>query len=218
MTRRSFPAIGLATAFVVASILACAGPERATLPEVGGTPALFVGQPAALIVCPSSETHSASGVVTPELGGTVAVGAFSITLPAGAVSEERTITVTVPASRFLEVDIRVEGFEHFQFEQPAVVTLDYSRCGVVAGGSQPLTAWYIDGATKTLLEQMGGVDDKVSRTVTFVTPHLSGYAVANRTGVAEDSTSTGGTGSTDGSESSESTDGSSGTAAYSVQE
>jgi hypothetical protein len=39
--------------------------------------------------------------------------------------------------------------------------------------------WYIDPATGTLLENMLGVDNKLTRTITFSTGHLSGYAVAN---------------------------------------
>jgi hypothetical protein len=38
--------------------------------------------------------------------------------------------------------------------------------------------WHIDPLTKTFLEDMGGVDDKVARTVTFSTDHFSGYAIA----------------------------------------
>ena len=33
--------------------------------------------------------------------------------------------------------------------------------------------------TKQPLENMGGIDNKLLKTVTFVTPHLSGYAIAN---------------------------------------
>ena len=43
----------------------------------------------------------------------------------------------------------------------------------------PLTVWYIDSETKAPLENMGGVDEKLTRTITFVTSHLSEYAIAN---------------------------------------
>jgi hypothetical protein len=181
MSRTRIPAIGLATAIVVATALACAGPDRATRPEFGGTPALLVGRTSGLLECPGSVPRYASGVVTPEAGGTVMVGGFSIALPAGAVAEPQTLSITVPESPFLEVDIRVEGVEHFQFLQPAVVTLDYSRCGISTAQLGELTAWYLDPATKTPLENMGGVDDRLSRKLTFVTPHLSGYGIITRT-------------------------------------
>ncbi len=182
MTKGRIPAIGLAGAFVLAAAISCAGPDRATRPETAGAPALQLadGSAAGLLLCPGSVKRYASGVVTPELGGTVAVGGFSISLPAGAVLEPRTITLTVPESPYLEVDIRVDGVEHFVFQAPAVVTLDYGRCGVSTSQLGRLSAWYIDGATKSLLENMGGTDDRPSRRLTFRTPHLSGYAVVNR--------------------------------------
>ena len=183
MTRRRIPVIGLVSALVVATGPSCAGPERATRPDAGDAPALAVAEPSpnGLLVCPGSVPRYVAGVVTPALGGTVAVGGFSITVPPGGVSEPQTIVLTVPQSAYLEVDIRVEGQEHFVFQAPATVTLDYSRCGVSSSELGRLTAWYIDGATKALLENMGGVDDRPARRLTFSTPHLSGYSIANRT-------------------------------------
>jgi hypothetical protein len=189
MTTRRIPALGLAAALVASIGLACAQPDRVSRPAAAPSLSLTSGGSAALLLCPGSSPKSVSGVVTPLLGGTVAAGGFSIALPAGAVLAPTTITVTVPASPYLEVDIRADGAEHYQFEQPAVVTMDYSRCGVAAADKR-LTVLYIDEATKTPLEDMGGVDDKLSRRITFVTPHLSGYALANRT----DTASTGGVG------------------------
>ena len=188
MTRRRTFAIGLARAIVVGTALSCAGPDGATRPEAGGTPALLVAESSgsALLVCPGSVPRYASGVVTPEHGGTVAVGGFSITLPPGAVREPHVLTLTVPESRYLEVDIRIDGHEHYVFQAPAVVTLDYSRCGISSNQLGQLTAWYIDAQTKALLENMGGVDDRPSRRITFVTPHLSGYSIVTRTEPAPD--------------------------------
>jgi hypothetical protein len=100
-------------------------------------------------------------------------------VPAGAVLVPTLIQVTTPASRYMEVDISVPGVEHFVFELPVTVTIDYGRCSRSDLDKAQLTAWYIDSETKALLEAMGGVDDKVARTVTFTTPHLSGYALAN---------------------------------------
>ncbi len=174
MTRIRLSALGLAAALLTA---ACAEPEKAASPQTPSA-ALFGSGGANLVECPTNTSQTASGLVTPLLGGTVAVGGFSIAIPAGAVLDETTITVTVPASRYVEVDIRATGQEHLQFLQTAVVTLDYSRCGRGNIDLRPLTVWYIDAATKEPLENMGGVDDKAARTVTFRTGHLSGYAIA----------------------------------------
>ena len=133
---------------------------------------------ATLVQCPSNTTTSATAVVGP-LGGLVNVGSTSIQIPAGALLSPATVTVTVPASNYMEVDISVQGVEHFIFELPVVVTLDYGRCNRSNIDARPLSVWYIDSESKDLLEPMGGVDNKLLRTITFTTGHLSGYAVAN---------------------------------------
>ena len=131
-----------------------------------------------LIECPTSSSSTRTALVSP-LGGSVTAGGATISIPAGAVLVPTVITVTVPASNYMEVDITAAGVEHFLFELPVSVTVSYARCTRADIDKSPLTAWYIDGATKALLEHMGGVDDKANRTVTFTTPHLSGYALAN---------------------------------------
>lgn len=79
----------------------------------------------------------------------------------------------------MEVDITADGSAHFSFRSPVTVSVSYARCTRSDIDKAPLTVWYIDAATKALLQNMGGTDDKVARTVTFITDHLSGYAVAN---------------------------------------
>jgi hypothetical protein len=59
------------------------------------------------------------------------------------------------------------------------VTIDYSRCRPNrVKKNHPLSVWHIDAATKELLEDMGGTNDPVSRTMTFSTGHFSGYSIA----------------------------------------
>lgn len=162
-------------AAIIATAAACTA-AGITGAERNGSAARLAG--ASLVQCPSNTTTSATAVVGP-LGGLVNVGGTSIEIPAGALLSPATVTVTVPASNYMEVDISVEGVEHFVFEQPVVVTLNYERCNRSDIDAQPLSVWYIDSESKQLLEPMGGVDNKLLRTITFTTGHLSGYAVAN---------------------------------------
>jgi hypothetical protein len=131
-----------------------------------------------LIKCSTLNSESNTAVVTP-LGGLVTVGGTSISIPAGALLTDATVTVTVPASKYMEVEISVEGIDHFLFELPVTVVVDYARCSDPAINLTPLTAWYVDFEDKTMLEAMPSVDNKLTRTVTFTTPHLSGYALAD---------------------------------------
>lgn len=166
------PAVVLATA--LAACAPDAGPSRLTAPDA---PSLSTTYGATLIECPASETQSATASIGP-LGGEVRVGAHSMVVPPLAVAGlGETFTLTVPASNYLEVRIRAGDREHFQFEKPVTVTLDYSRCTRSNIDKADLRVLYIDPATKQILEDMGGVDDKDARTVTIGTDHLSGYAI-----------------------------------------
>jgi hypothetical protein len=133
-----------------------------------------------LIKCDTEESATSTALVTP-LGGLVSVGGTSVLIPAGALLSDATVTISVPASKYMRVDVSVEGFDHFVFEQPVTVTVDYSRCTDPNLNLTPLTAWYVDFGTKRLLEAMPSVDNKLTKTVTFTTGHLSGYALADRT-------------------------------------
>lgn len=127
-----------------------------------------------LLSCPVSESATASAAIGPE-GGVLRVGRHRLSVPAGAVPETTTFVMTVPAGRYLEVDVSATGVEHYTFRKPVAITIDFSRCLLYLG---PYRVWYIDATTKALLEDMGGVTDLLSRTHTFETGHLSGYAVA----------------------------------------
>ena len=158
------------------SLAACAD-SATSVTAVRGPMAATSSNPV-LVECPTDDLLQSSGLVTP-LGGTVSAGGTTITVPAGAVLLPTTITVTVPPSQFMEVDITANGAASFVFQLPVTVSLSYARCTRSDIDKQPLGVWYIDSGTKALLQNMGGSDDKDARTVTFTTDHLSGYAVAN---------------------------------------
>jgi hypothetical protein len=163
------------TATIVFMGLSC-GEPRATAP--GASTSRSDGASPSLIECPSSETATTSAVVG-VLGGAIQLGGTSITIPSGALTAPTLLQLTIPASRYMEIDITAVGFTSFLFQQPVSVTIDYSRCARSDVDQQTLHVWHIDPNTKQLLEDMGGTDDKASRRITFSTGHLSGYAVAN---------------------------------------
>lgn len=134
------------------------------------------GAQPAFLACPNDSARSASAVVGP-LGGTVALGNTSISIPAGALLQSTTITVTIPASRYVVVDITADGRSGLTFLEAATVTVDYARCPDSALPSTALSTWYVDDAL-TPLQFMAGVDLRARRRVVFVTGHLSGYAIA----------------------------------------
>ena len=162
----------------IAVLVACNSADVTSTPRAGDAALRAASSSVELLQCPSTGTASATGLVS-ALGGVVSAGGVTIAIPAGALLGTSQVTVTVPDSRLLEVDISVAGQEHFTFELPVVVTMSYARCSRANIDKGPLSAWYIDSETKAPLENMGGIDNKLLRTVTFTTGHLSGYAIAN---------------------------------------
>jgi hypothetical protein len=130
------------------------------------------------LYCPTSQTQTTTNVVD-ALGGLLSVAGTTVLVPAGALLGPTQITVTVPASNFMEIDVTVAGTEHFLFELPITVTVSYARCSSFLARFFPLTAWHWDPETRKFLERMPSIDNKLTRTVTFTTPHLSGYIIAN---------------------------------------
>lgn len=131
---------------------------------------------AQLLVCPATESFTASAIIGRE-GGTLSAGGATITLPQRAVSRPTLFRMTVPASQYVEVDIVADGKPHFNFDKRVSITLDYSRCGDDVA-EQSLAAWHIDPASKALLKQMPGRKGLHERNISFGTDHLSGYALA----------------------------------------
>jgi hypothetical protein len=130
-----------------------------------------------LVECPTNSTVSTQSLVG-ILGGTVTLGGTKISIPAGALTLPTLITVTVPASQYMEIDVRANDLTSFLFQEVVTVTIGYSRCTRSDIHQALLSVWHIDPQSHSLLENMGGSDDKNARSITFTTGHLSGYAVA----------------------------------------
>jgi hypothetical protein len=77
----------------------------------------------------------------------------------------------------VEVDVKAAGLEHFEFLQPVVMSLSYARCTRTDIDRESLRIYYVDSQTREILEDKGGVDNKLTRTVTTVTDHFSGYLI-----------------------------------------
>lgn len=161
---------------LAAFVAACDHPgpsdvERELVPEFASSPGPV------LVECPTDSTVAATGTIG-ALGGTVEAAGSRITLPTGAVRQPTDITVRVPTSNYMEIEIRANGRADFEFHEPVTVAIDYGRCTRSNIDKDPLSAWEIDPETKALIENLGGSDDKDARIVEFSTGHLSAYAVA----------------------------------------
>ncbi len=133
-----------------------------------------------LIDCPTDITQSVTSRIGPA-GGSLVIGNTSVVIPLGAVLFPEDFTLTIPASQYAEIRVRAGSAEHYLFQYPVAMTIDYSRCATPALDQHALSVWNIDEDSHALLEQMIGVDLKLTHTIVFTTIHLSGYAVADRT-------------------------------------
>ena len=173
MRRSTFA--GLFTVLTAVALLLCPACRE---PGGPGGPPVNPPPDSGLVACPSASTQSGAALILP-LGGTVSVAGSSVILPTGAVTVPTIISLRLPASAYMEMELRAAGLDVFVFELPLTVVMDYSRCASAALDAKPLRVWQIDPATKEKIADMGGVDSKQSHTVTFTTGHLSGYAIAN---------------------------------------
>ncbi|SRR5690606_4921820 len=171
---------GLAVAAVAAYVFTGCGeasqeaaPVEPELTRVSSLSALMAP------LCPVTEESSVRAEILPR-GGIVSLHGHSVYFPPGAVSEPVQVKLTVPASQYVEVDIEVNGQEHYQLARPVLATLSYERCGQEAlRGGGPLVVWHVDGTSRRPLERMGSLNDRMSRSVSFVTNHFSRFVIAN---------------------------------------
>lgn len=132
-----------------------------------------------LVECPTDITETTTVVILGGVLGEVTVAGHRVTIPAGALLPGvYVVTLTAPASKYVEIEATVNGLTQFTFLEPVEVVIDYGRCTRSDIDRAPLQAWYINSLTKEPIENMGGIDDKVAREVKFNTNHFSGYALA----------------------------------------
>jgi hypothetical protein len=171
----------LAAAFAALAGLGACGEQHPTAPTRTTTDdassLLFWSKPK-LLQCGVAEPVTASAVIGVD-GGTIDVGGASIVFPAGALSAPTSVTLTIPASPYVEVDIVTNGQNRFlDWRLRPIVTISYARCERSELLTRLLSAWYIDSDTKALLEWMPSLDNKLTSSVTFRASHFSGYAIA----------------------------------------
>lgn len=164
---------------LAAALTACSEPTAPSVSEsVDGTSNISL-QSGGLVACPTNESQSTFDLLGGG-GGIVALGGTQVIIPDGALPSLglSLVRLRIPASSYVEIDVSVNDLVDFDFHRPVTVVIDYSRCTRSDIDRAPLTVWYINPVTKAFIADMGGVDDKVARTVTFQTDHFSGYAIA----------------------------------------
>ena len=161
------------------AIAACSADSPLTAPESSSQASVAAPESAdpVPLYCPHSESLSAAKRIGPK-GGTLNLAGTKLVVPRGAVPVETEFVMTIPAGDWLELDIDAGGAEHYSFARPVTITVNYSRCATRAAETEALSAWYVDEASGALVQDMGAVDIKAGKKLSFETDHLSKYAIA----------------------------------------
>jgi hypothetical protein len=180
MSRRLLPAV----AVLLAVALAACGGDSLTDPSAPRFQRrLLRGAELAavqLVACPQSDSELDALGVVGFWGGEIEGEETTIKVPLAAVDENTGIAVNMPASPYFEVELNANGGEHYTFDRPITISVDYSRCADSAIRSHAaLRVVYVDDETMLPIEDMGGVVDSVARTITFQTGHFSSYVIAD---------------------------------------
>ena len=130
------------------------------------------------LACPTDIALSAQAAIGPS-GGTLSAGGHQVVIPAGALTETLTFTLTAPAGTPLLIEATAEGLGHVLFKKPVTVVVDYGRCPADEVKAGALSAWYVEGTPPRLLKRMSGAQEPAASTYRFYTDHFSGYVIAN---------------------------------------
>jgi hypothetical protein len=164
----------LATALVAS--LSCRDASSPAAPIQGDAPsASLIGallRPTGLLSCTPQPVDSAARWIGPR-GGTISVGAHSLTIPAGALDGWVHITAVAPSSTVNMVQFGPQGLH---FDRPATLTMSYANCSLLAR-LLPGHVAYTNDALR-ILELLPAVDNLLRQTATAQIGHFSGYALA----------------------------------------
>jgi hypothetical protein len=132
-----------------------------------------------LVVCPATTSLPAvsSKLIGPE-GGTIERGPFSLTVPAGALLEAKVVTLSRPASDYLEVQATVGDSAHYQFARPVRFTVNVTKfCPDITADLVPsLHAVWIDAPEGMIV--LRSARDQTNGKIRFATDHFSSYGIA----------------------------------------
>ncbi len=126
-----------------------------------------------LLRCEPKEYDGAAEIIGPE-GGTIKVGPHKLVIPRNALSRSTVITAEARPATLVALDFSPHGL---QFQRPATLSLNYSRC-VVPRGQQHVIVYL--GTALQLLSTEDSDDDDEVKEVRARIEHFSKYAVAYR--------------------------------------
>jgi len=163
--------MGVSTAPSSSVARATYGPQKDLIGDVTGLVG-NLGQALGLLSCSPLPAATSSATIGP-WGGSVNVGPHTLVVPAGALSQNVTITATLSGNGVNAITFQPEGL---QFAKPAYLTMSYANCNLL-GKLLPKHIAYTNDSYQ-ILEYLLSLDNLFAKRVTGQVHHFSHYAVA----------------------------------------
>lgn len=192
MLRNSSLLRGLALPALAALLSSCAEAGDPAPLAPADAPSLASSSSATLLECSTSSTLAVSDTID-LLGGTLKLtdefgGVHEVVFPANAVSTPLIFTLTVPASKYVEVDVTATDpltgdttSVFFPADAQPTLAISYKRCTRSNTANKALGLYHIDPVTDAVLEGPFGAKEGSSTDprVTGQVPHFSDYAIGS---------------------------------------
>jgi len=124
----------------------------------------------------ATETKTTSKSITTTSGGTVTVNELSISIPPGAVSGDKNISINCNHDEYLQADFGPDGT---QFNIPATLTISYANADMTGMTPANLSiSWFNPNAGKWV--DLGGTVDTNAQTVSVPVWHFTEYTLSLR--------------------------------------
>jgi len=128
------------------------------------------------VLLSATETKTTSKSITTTSGGTVTVNDFSISIPPGAVSSEKNISINCNSDEYLQADFGPDGT---QFNLPATLAISYANADMT--GITPVNlsiSWFDPNQGKWI--DLGGTVNTKAKTVSVQVWHFTEYTLSMR--------------------------------------
>lgn len=166
-TRLIVVALGLSLALACTDHTPTAAPQAPQADLVGS----LLGS-TGLLKCSDLPFAQATATIGPE-GGSISAGPHTLTIPAGALREPTTITMTVPTGRGVNaVEFAPEGL---QFSRPATLSMGYANCSLLGKLAPKRIAYTSDDLD--IVYFILSLDNVFAKRVTGQVNHFSDYVV-----------------------------------------
>jgi hypothetical protein len=128
------------------------------------------------VLLANTQNQSTSRSISASAGGIIGVQEFKISIPAGALKSNASISIDCDDNLYLQADFGPDGT---QFKVPATITISYANADLTGILPADLSISWFDPATQQWID-LGGMVDTKSKTVSVPVWHFTEYSLSTR--------------------------------------